>query len=142
MAPYCCGARRQSISLPSQLWPVTARFGAFTVRPCRWLGERSVTRSVAMSAARSQRPIASSVETSVLRAVAAASSSAGASARRASVGRSILPLKCHVVRNRPSSTASRAAARKKSPAGGGAARTTAVTATGCSRLGACSGSGV
>jgi hypothetical protein len=27
------GARRQSISLPSQLWPVTARLGAFTVRP-------------------------------------------------------------------------------------------------------------
>ena len=55
------GARRQSISVPSQLWPVTARLGAFTVRPCRWLGERSVTRSVPMSAAKSHSPSASGV---------------------------------------------------------------------------------
>ena len=60
MAPYWSRACLKSIIVAFQVCPVTARVGAFTVRPCSRRGERSLTASDSMSAAKSQSASASS----------------------------------------------------------------------------------
>ena len=67
MAPYWCGASRKQVSSPRKLWPVTARAGRLTTRPCRPLPDTSRARAVPTSREKSHAPATSLASASVAR---------------------------------------------------------------------------